>query len=166
MLEYLDHEDSTTLRLTPNRSLSWKGNVIFFGLIAVVTLVVAVGWSLAGAWMILPFAGLELAVVAYGLYHTSRQCYRQEVLVLTEDRMRLEKGVNQKDSEWNLPRYWVRVIMELPPHGFASPRLTLAYHDTRVPLARFLNPEDLKEFVGILEGAGIWVERHHPDGRQ
>lgn len=164
MLEYLDHEEGRALRLTPNRSLSWKGNIIFFGLIAMVTLMVAVGWSLAGAWMILPFAGLELAVVAYGLYYTSRQCYRQEVLVLTADTVRLEKGVNRKDAEWTMPRYWVRVIMEMPRHGFATPGLMLAYHDTRVPLAGFLNPEELDAFVSFLEDAGIRIERHHPAG--
>lgn len=164
MLEYLDYEEGRALRLTPNRSLSWQGNIIFFGVIAVVTLMVAVGWSLAGAWMILPFAGLELAVVAYGLYYTSRQCYRQEVLVLTADTVRLEKGVNQKDAEWTMPRHWVRVIMETPHHGFAVPKLMLAYHDSRVPLGRFLNPEDLEAFVGFLEDAGIRVERHHPAG--
>ena len=164
MVEYLEHDEGRALRLTPNRSLSWEGNILFFALIAMVTLMVAVGWSLAGAWMILPFAGLELVVVAYGLYYTSRQCYRQEVLVLTNDTVRLEKGVNQKESEWSMPRGWARVIMEMPRHGFAPPRLMLAYHDTRVPLARFLNPRDLETFVEFLENAGIRVERHHPAG--
>ena len=164
MLEYLDYEDGKALRLTPNRSLSWEGNVIFFGLIAVVTLIVAVGWSLAGAWMILPFAGLELAVVGYGLYYTSRECHRQEVFVLTADSVRLEKGIDRKESEWTMPRHWVRVIMEMPRHGFASPKLMLAYHDTRVSLGEFLNPDDLEEFVGFLEDAGIRIERHHPAG--
>ncbi|XOZ34474.1 DUF2244 domain-containing protein [Halomonadaceae bacterium KBTZ08] len=162
MLEYLDHEEGRALRLTPNRSLSWYGNIAFFGLIAVVTLIVAIGWSLAGAWMILPFAGLELAVVAYGLYYTSRQCHRQEVLVVTADTVRLEKGINRKESEWSVPRYWVRVIMEMPRHGFEVPRLVLAYHDTRVPVARFLNPEDLQEFMAFLEASGIRIERHYP----
>ncbi|MEQ6884739.1 DUF2244 domain-containing protein [Salicola sp. Rm-C-2C1-2] len=164
MVEYLDYDEGRALRLTPNRSLSWQGNVIFFGLIALVTLMVAIGWSLAGAWMVLPFAGVELAVVAYGLYYTSRQCHRQEVVVLTADTVRLEKGVNRKESEWTLPRHWARIIMEMPRHGFAVPRLMLAYHDTRVPLADCLNPADLEEFLGVMEDAGVRVERHYPAG--
>ncbi|MGM0451404.1 MAG: DUF2244 domain-containing protein, partial [Pseudomonadota bacterium] len=88
----------------------------------------------------------------------------QEVLVLTADTVRLEKGVNQKDAEWTMPRHWVRVIMEMPRHGFANPKLMLAHHDVRVPLARFLNPDDLDEFLGFLESVGIRVERHHPAG--
>ena len=41
--------------------------------IAAVSLLIAVAFALAGAWLVLPFAGLELAGLAWALRHTARR---------------------------------------------------------------------------------------------
>ena len=40
--------------------------------IAAVSLIIAVAFALAGAWLVLPFAGLELAGLAWALRHAAR----------------------------------------------------------------------------------------------
>jgi len=40
--------------------------------IAAVSLLIAVAFALAGAWLVLPFAGLELAGLAWALRHAAR----------------------------------------------------------------------------------------------
>jgi hypothetical protein len=41
--------------------------------IAAVSLLIAVAFALAGAWLVLPFAGLELAGLAWALCHAARR---------------------------------------------------------------------------------------------
>jgi len=41
--------------------------------IAAVSLLIAVAFALAGAWLVLPFAGLELAGLAWALRHVARR---------------------------------------------------------------------------------------------
>ena len=41
---------------------------------AAVSLLIAVAFALAGAWLVLPFAGLELAGLAWALRHAARRC--------------------------------------------------------------------------------------------
>ena len=49
----------------PNRSLSSAARRGLIGGLVIVTLLVSAGFMLAGAWMVLPFAGLELIQKAY-----------------------------------------------------------------------------------------------------
>lgn len=41
--------------------------------VAAVSLFIAIAFALAGAWLVLPFAGLELAGLAWALRHTARR---------------------------------------------------------------------------------------------
>jgi uncharacterized membrane protein len=45
---------------TRNVSLSRMGRYLFLGLVSLNTGVLALAWAIAGAWPVLPFAGLEL----------------------------------------------------------------------------------------------------------
>lgn len=163
MVEQLDHPGGTRLLLTPNRSLSWKGNVrIWIGL-AVLSAIIGIGWALAGAWVILPFAGLELIAVAAGIYLTSRDCQRKEVLTMEADVIQLEKGRKQKCAQWTLPRPYTRLQMNAPVHPFAPAKLFLSHRDDHVSLGGFLNVEDTERLIETLEALGFTVERKQPD---
>lgn len=53
----------------PNCSMTPRGRVKLFVLLAVVPVFVGVGFSLAGMWLVFPFIGLELFVLAYFLLY-------------------------------------------------------------------------------------------------
>jgi len=54
-----------------NRSLSPAGRLVFLALIFSNVLIIAIGFFLAGAWLILPFAGIEIAALAVAFYFIS-----------------------------------------------------------------------------------------------
>jgi len=152
----------TSLRLTPNRSLSWRGNLkILYSLCGLSALIVT-GMILAGAWVVLPFVGLELGALAVGLYYTALCCRQQEVLSLDDETLTLEKGVYRRQSRWQWPRRFTRVCLELPRHPWTPPAVYLSHRDDEVPLAPFLNHQDTTELVQALERAGLTVERRQP----
>lgn len=163
MIERIQNDNGTSLVLRPNRSLSWQGNLILWCLLVVLVLTVATAMALAGAWVVLPFAGLELLGLLGGLYYTSRQCHRQEVLHITPGTVRLEKGLYEKEREWEMPRQWVRLCLTMPLRGWKPPRLQLVHRDTEVTLASFLNQDDTRALVSFLENHGIQVERQRPN---
>lgn len=162
MVQHYRGVDGSRLLLTPNRSLSWYGNIrIWLGL-CVMSAVIVTGMFWAGAWVVLPFAGLELLGLAWGLYHTARKCRRQEVLRISTESLLLEKGIYHKEAEWELPRHATRVHLITPLHPWSPPRLVLMHREIEVSLASFLNIDDTRTLVGILESQGILVERRQP----
>lgn len=163
MVEHLPHPDSFRLVLTPNRSLSWHGNVRIWAVLFVVSAIIATGFTLMGAWVIIPFAGLELIALACAIYHTSRKCQRQEVISIDSNDIRLEKGRKQKQAEWTLPTRYARLRIDSPPHPFTPAKLSLAHRDTEVSIGGFLNIEDTAKLVDMLEQRGLRIERKAPD---
>lgn len=159
MVEHLEYDHGVRLLLTPNRSLSWQGNVRLWLALFVVSLMISTGMVMAGAWVIVPFAGLELLALATGIYLTSRACQAQEVLIISEDGLTLEKGRNTKQSEWQFPRQYTRVRVNLPRHPFAPAKLFLTHRDQKVALGPFLNVEDTQILLRILEGKGVTLDR-------
>ncbi|WP_375183392.1 DUF2244 domain-containing protein [Marinobacter sp.] len=163
MVEHLKSPEGTRLLLTPNRSLSWRGNVRIWLALLVLSGIIATGMALAGAWVIVPFAGLELAALAVGFYFTARACQRREVLTIGADDLHLEKGRSRKLAEWTWPKPYVRVQLNAPRHPFAPPNLMLSHRDTEVSLGSFLNVDDTAELIQLLESRGLVVERKTPD---
>ena len=49
---------------TRNCSISPAGLLCAFGVLAAVTLAIGIGFALMGAWLVLPFAGLEVLALA------------------------------------------------------------------------------------------------------
>ncbi|MGM0766780.1 MAG: DUF2244 domain-containing protein [Pseudomonadota bacterium] len=162
MVEHLQCDHGVRLLLTPNRSLSWRGNVRVWLALFAVSLAISVGMVLAGAWVILPFAGLEMLALATGIYCTSRACQAREVLAITPELVTLEKGRQTKHCEWQLPRAYTRVRVDLPRHGFTPPKLFLNHRGQDVAVGGFLNVEDTQILLRILEGRGVVLDRQAP----
>ncbi|MCG8517802.1 MAG: DUF2244 domain-containing protein [Pseudomonadales bacterium] len=160
MVQFLESRQGIRLLLTPNRSLSWRGNVIIWCLLCLPVLAATLALTLAGAWMVLPFAGLELGALAAGLYCTSRDCHRKEVLTIDRDLVRLEKGHSHRQCQWEWPARYTRVCQQTSNRLLpANPRLYLQHRDTRILLAGFLNPSDVDRLLVILAGAGLTIDR-------
>ena len=163
MVEHMPYPDGFRVLLTPNRSLNWHGNVRVWLCLFAVSAVIATGFSLAGAWVIIPFAGLELLALAVAIYLTSRDCQRREVLTIDDTDIHVEKGIQRKQAEWVLPRRYARLRIDAPEHPFAPAKLALTHRDTDVPLGQFLNIDDTAILVDWLESRGVVLERKEPD---
>jgi uncharacterized membrane protein len=159
MIEQLESDDDRRFLLTPNRSMSWQGNMRIWMALFVLSALIVTGFTLIGAWVVLPFAGLELAALAAGFYHTSRQCQKQEVLILGQDDIRLEKGIKRKEAEWEMPRQYTRVWQEEARHPFTPPKLHLQFRNEEVSLGGFLNIEDTQALLAILQQYGVLIQR-------
>lgn len=139
----------------PNRSLSLRGMIVAFACLAVLPLAVAFACSLAGAWMVLPFAGLELLGVAYAFYLIHRHAEDYESITITGDRLAIEQRIHDKISQVAFHRCWAQVVLREGPGG--ERRLWLRSHGKAVEIGRHINNEQRQQLARQLQqrtGAG------------
>ena len=71
MIEFDTQDEIQRLVITANRSMSWHQNKQILAFMFCVNMAIALSWAAMGAWMVLPFAGLEIALVGLGMYYVS-----------------------------------------------------------------------------------------------
>lgn len=101
--------------IAPNASLSGRQALWFMLTISTVALGIGMAFAVMGFWVILPFAGLELAALGAGLYVSLRNNAMREVVTVTQDRVRIETGrVDAPESRirHEFMRAWVRLDVE------------------------------------------------------
>lgn len=136
--------------LQPNQSLSWRESCYLLLSLVLISGSIAVGLSLMGFWLILPFAGLELAAVAAGFYTVSRRCQRREVISVSSDEIRIERGHRYPEQTWTLATTWVKVILERCPRRWYPSRLLIRSRGQSIEIGGFLNEEERRRLADEL----------------
>ena len=80
MVQLEKHDNAVTILLTPNRSITWVQAKWIIAFMIAVVMIIAIAWTFVGAWMILPFAGLEAGLFAYLMYKVTRFTYLKQIV--------------------------------------------------------------------------------------
>ena len=150
-IENNTEENTYRILLRPNQSTDWKTSFIFISIIAFTCLAIGIGFAFAGATMILPFAGLEVIFVGVCVYLVMKQTYKQEVITLTQETLKIEKGEGKIDQVWEYFRMWSFVSVERPQHPWYPAHIAVTSKGERVPIGDFLNEDEKEELVSNLE---------------
>jgi uncharacterized membrane protein len=101
-----------------NNSLSTAATVKLVIALAAVSMSVGVGFALAGAWMVMPFAGLEILAIAYSFYYIQKHSVDYESITVTDDSVVIERfELNNDVAETVFQRYWAKVILREGENG-------------------------------------------------
>lgn len=145
------------ITLHPNRSASWATNRwVILGL-GSFTILVAIGWSLIGAWMVLPFAGLEIALLAVLLTRVSRRVYGKQVIYVDRETIRIESSIDPTLQSWSFPRTETRIHFIKPDHPLDGPTFRICHHQSVIAIGDFLNPDDREILQQLLKTTGITI---------
>ena len=150
-IENNTEENTYRILLRPNQSTDWKTSIIFISIIAITCLAIGIGFAFAGATMILPFAGLEVIFVGVCVYLVMKKTYKQEVITLTQETLKIEKGEGKIDKVWEYFRMWSFVSVERPQHPWYPAHIVVTSKGERVPIGDFLNEDEKEELVSNLE---------------
>jgi uncharacterized membrane protein len=93
----------------PNNSLSPEGSVHLLAAIIVVVLMVALAFTQMGAWLVLPFAGLEIVAFAYTFYYIYLHSSDFESITIEYDSVVVEKRNYKESTTAVFQRYWAQV---------------------------------------------------------
>ena len=150
-----NNDNSLQLVLTPNRSASWRFNCFVLKVFGFVVFGIAIFWSFMGAWVVLPFAGLEFSLLVYFIYRTSHDSYRKEVLYLEDNRITLECGRRAPVSRFEFDRPACEFIKKNPRHTLMAAAIKLRCRGEYVPIGRFLNRDDVEALWNLLASSGV-----------
>ena len=124
----------------PNNSLSYEGFMMVFACVLTITLVVAVGVASAGAWYVLPFAGLEVLAFAYAFYYVSLHYDDYESIAIEGEHLVLERCARKRVEKISFQRYWVNLTLRDTESGKNG--LFVGSHGKEVEFGRgFINDE-------------------------
>lgn len=154
---------NTCVVIGPNASLSVKAAWLVMAVMAVVSLGIALLFTLQGFWPILPFAGLELAALGLAFYVSLRRNRYREVIAFDGNRVRVECGMSGDGARLSIdwPRSSTRVLLEQGIHRNDPTRLCLYNGTRRLILGRCLTDEDREQLAArlrVLILAGWQVE--------
>ena len=134
----------------PNHSISWSDTVLIYIGILAVSVIVAGGFALLGLWMVLPFAGLEMMLVAVVLYRCALRARFYEIIAIDNDRIKIERNCNRPGQPISFQRYWARVQLVPPSRRNEASRLLVSSHGKSVEIGTWLNETEKKELADDL----------------
>lgn len=107
-----------------NDALGRRRRWFAFGVLAVGSLVLALPFAVAGAWLVLPYWALDIGVVAMAFAWYERHVTDWQRVVVVGDRVVVDETVGGKRQRREFSRYWLRVDVEQAGSGQA-PRVYL-----------------------------------------
>lgn len=117
--------------------------------ICLVSLLIAAGFALSGAPVVLAFAGIELAVLGWALVIHARHVCDADRLTLTGDQLRVEQSDGPSVRTVSFRAQWVRV----EPAGAEGSLVELTGQGQSVCVGRFIRPELRAAFARELRSA-------------
>lgn len=147
----------TLITLQPNRSASRRQTHLFLLLVAGVTFFVAVFWAFWGAWLVLPFAGLEIAVLTYVMLRVCRSTYRMQVIRVSQEAVEVEEGENYPVRRWYFTRPDAYVSIRDAVAPLDSIGLTLGDGSQALEVGIFLNQSDRLQARDALRASGLMI---------
>lgn len=125
-----------------------QGRRIFWAFVAV-CFGVAIVFSALGYWLILPFAGLEVGLLAWA-FETMRNRERDyETLTIDGDAVVLEWSAGRRQGRRELNRHWVRVESDCLAPG-RNCRIRVRSHGCGTEVGLFLSDEGRLQLAAAL----------------
>jgi uncharacterized membrane protein len=94
-----------------NNSLTPKAGVKLLLALAGIVLVVGVGFARIGAWLVLPFAGLEILAFAYAFHYIYLHSGDFESITIENDSVVVEKRDYKEITTTVFQRHWAQVSL-------------------------------------------------------
>jgi len=146
-----DHQYNFLIR--PNRSMTAKGMTLFVVFVGVAVFLVAMRFVLLGAWVVLPFAMLEVALLAAGFWLYERASrYRETVQLSRKNILITQESVKGRKS-WQFNPYWVKVLFLPDSNDWYPSQLIIGSHGEQVEIGVCLTNQERGELSIALKQA-------------
>ena len=131
-----------SFELRPNSSLTPRAAAWFYGSLVAVLLCVAIGCAALGFWPVLPFAGLEAAVLLGAVTWVQRRAKAREYIRVDAESVVVEKftgaGRNTSRRAYAFQRPWTRVELRDGRPAHWPSRLLFSSRGRSVEVGAFL----------------------------
>lgn len=143
----------TTWVIRPHRSLTWPEAKRWLYLLSLLPAAGGLFFLACGLPLVLPFAGLEIALLWAAFYHVIYSGEWREVVQLQGEQVIIEKGRDRPVETYRFDRNWVRVELRGALYTWYPSRLCLTSHGREVYLGHFLTDGERAELARSLINA-------------
>ena len=133
-----------SLLLKRNCSIAPGALACVFAAIAVAVLGIGIGFAIAGAWLILPFAGLEVVALGAAFVLQARHATDYERIELAAGRLSVEVGEAERVAKYEIDARGARIEMQ-------GPHVVLRAAGEAVEIGRHLGEEARVRFATELK---------------
>jgi uncharacterized membrane protein len=133
---------SVLIRLQPHVSLTTRGAWLFFGSCCAGSFGVAGLMALRGWWPVLPFAGLEMALLGWVLWLSMCRREQYEVIEINEREVRIERNAPGASLTVVFPRHWAQVKLRRAASPHHPSALLITSHGRSFEVGCFLTEEE------------------------
>lgn len=150
--------------LLPHRSLPPRGFHLLMLTLGLISLAVGIGFVSIGAWPVMGFFGLDVALVYVAFRLNYRSARRSETIRLAGDAFTVERvSVRGERRMWRFQPFWLRVILE--ERGDEWNRLLVASHGRSLVIGDIVTPAARRELAAsIREALKRWRDALNPAG--
>jgi uncharacterized membrane protein len=129
------------IEIAPNCSLSVRGALWFFGGTCLVSFTIAGIMALLGFWPIFPFAGLEMALLAWALKAGLDRRRHRQTITISDREVLVESLSGSRCEQIVFPRHWAQVKLRCPASRLYPSRLVIESHGRQCEVGSFLTEE-------------------------
>ena len=139
MIETTEHHDAnrTVWVVRPTRSLTWQQAKRWLCAISLIPLASGLLFLWFGVPFVLPFAGLEVALLWLAFWYVAWEGESREVVELSPGRLSVAKGRHAPSDVREFDPHWVKVELT-KPGGWRPSLLRLRSHGKVTPLGEVL----------------------------
>ena len=128
------------ITLSPNSSLTGIYRIIFLASISFICVGIATVFYFFGAYLILPFAGIEIAILLIAFYISFKWSSRKELIYISQEVVKIEKGIHKAEYLWEEFRTFTS--FQIAKDANKSLRLSFRSKGDDIIVGDFLNEDD------------------------
>lgn len=151
--------------LQGNRSLSWKQNLVFLGIMATIWLTISLVYASMGVWVIFLASLFSLCVLFSAFYLVARATSEKTVIELDSEMACITRGHRQPEQHWQHQRSWLKCHYELNEDEQPD-TIHLGSKGVVTEVARPLNYDDRELLLKVLRKAGIPCKKSNSQSTQ
>ena len=152
--------ETQSIVIRPNRSITAAGLWVFYAGATLPALALALWFAAHGFWPVLASALAEMALLALCLWLCWRHSRYAELIVISGDRVVVEKGDARHRVRREYNRYWAQVVEQIPAARLHPHRLLIRSHGNECEVGACLSEaerESLKHRLAeLIRPAGVW----------
>ncbi len=128
----------TRIELRPNSRNNKKALVICVAFVSLVAIAIAIMFALFGAWLILPFAGLEILLLAISALIACSHTSDADLLVISQNYVHLTQRRRSGHSVASFFRQWTKIALTPGKTGHEPVRLLVINRAQEFEIGEFL----------------------------
>lgn len=151
------------IELIPNCSLTPRQALGFFASLCIVSFTIAGFFAVQGLWPILPFAGLEMALLGWALNASLKRRGYTQTITMTDSNIEVVTRNQRGATTAAFARHWARVRL-IKARGWHPSRLVIEAHGRSCEIGALLTEEERRSLYARLLGLVGGVEQSPPLG--